>query len=68
MKKAKKFADLSLAEAVEKHSSLVKELVKFRISMDPASVQTEGGLQGLHRDLKVLGRKVAVSYKSSLSK
>lgn len=59
MKKQKKFADLNTIETNSKHAEFVKELVKFRVSMDPAHINNAGGIAGLRRDLKVISRKKA---------
>lgn len=64
MSKQKKFADLSAADAAKKHSELAKELAKFRLSLDPASITSAAGVAGLLRDMKVLARKVAVGSKA----
>ncbi|BBH53901.1 MULTISPECIES: hypothetical protein [Fluviispira] len=63
MKKQKKFADLNSSDASTKHTELVKELVKFRVSMDPALISNAGGIAGLRRDLKIVSRKKAQSAK-----
>lgn len=59
MKKQKKFADLSYSDAAKKQDSLVKELVKFKVSMDPAVISNAGGIAGLRRDLRIVSRKKA---------
>ena len=59
MTKQKKFADLSPRDAAAKRNELIKELVKFRVSMDTSVVQGSSGVPGLLRDLKVLGRMSA---------
>ena len=59
MKKHKKFADLSSSDAAKKQDSLVKELVKFKVSMDPAVISNAGGIAGLRRDLRIVSRKKA---------
>jgi hypothetical protein len=41
----------------------IKELVKFRVSMDPAIITNGGGVAGLRRDLRVLSRKKALTTK-----
>lgn len=58
-KKADKFVGLDVKAAIAKHRELTKELIKSRLSLDPASVTAEGGLNGLNRDLKVLTRTIA---------
>lgn len=50
---------LSPAEATKKRSELAKELAKFKLSLDPGSIQHQGGLTGLRRELRSLGRVVA---------
>lgn len=62
MKKQKKFADLSSSDAASKQESLVKELVKFRVSMDPAVISNAGGIAGLRRDLRTVSRKKAQAF------
>ena len=65
MTKQKKFADLSQRDAAAKRNELIKELVKFRVSMDPSVIQTSSGVPGLLRDLKVLGRMSAAKAVAS---
>lgn len=59
MKKQKKFSDLNAKDAAEKETALVKELVKFKVSMDPALISNVGGIAGLKRDLRIVSRKNA---------
>jgi ribosomal protein L29 len=61
MKKQKKFAELAGEQLVIKHLELVKELAKFRLTLDTSSIGTTGGLAVLRRDIKLLARKIAVS-------
>ena len=63
MKKQKKFSDLSSCDASTKQDTLIKELVKFRVSMDPALISNAGGVAGLRRDLKIVSRRKAQSAK-----
>ena len=63
MKKQKKFSDLSSSDVSAKQDSLIKELVKFKVSMDPALISNAGGIAGLRRDLKIISRKNAQSAK-----
>jgi hypothetical protein len=56
MSKQKKYADLSAADAAKKHSELAKELVKFRLSLDPSVITSATGVASLQRDMKVLAR------------
>lgn len=65
MTKQKKFADLSSRDAAAKKNELIKELVKFRVSMDPSVIQASTGVPGLLRDLRVLGRRTAAKAASS---
>ncbi|MCA2959775.1 MAG: hypothetical protein IOD12_05945 [Silvanigrellales bacterium] len=65
MSKQKKFADLNAADAAKKHSELAKELVKFRLSLDPSSITSAAGVASLLRDMKVLARKAAVGLKAA---
>jgi|GEM_PF-646175 len=65
MSKQKKFAELSAADASKKHTELAKELVKFRLSLDPSAITSSNGLVGLRRDLKILARKAAIGQTSA---
>lgn len=58
-KKADKFGSLDAKAAIAKKKEMTKELLKARLSLDPATVTTEGGLAGLNRDLKALNRTIA---------
>jgi hypothetical protein len=55
----KKIGELSLAEALVKRKILVKDLLTFRLSLDPNGVQTEGGVPGLQRTLRLLDLRIA---------
>lgn len=59
MKKQNEFAALSATEANEKRNEKVKELVRFRVSMDPTVISSSTGPAALMRDLKLLNRKCA---------
>jgi hypothetical protein len=61
MKKQKKFSGLSLHDLCVQEAELVKELVKYRVSMDPAVLKNVGGIAGLRRDLRTLSCKKAQS-------
>lgn len=63
MKKQKKFSDLNSSDASAKQALLIKELVKFKVSMDPALITNAGGIAGLRRDLKIVSRRKAQSAK-----
>ncbi|APJ04504.1 hypothetical protein [Silvanigrella aquatica] len=63
MKKQKKFSDLNSSDATAQEALLVKELVKFKVSMDPALISNAGGIAGLRRDLKIISRRKAQSAK-----
>jgi hypothetical protein len=63
MKKQKKFSDLNFSDASTKQALLIKELVKFKVSMDPALISNAGGIAGLRRDLKIVSRRKAQSTK-----
>lgn len=67
MTKQKKFDGLSGREAAAKHAELVKELVKFRVSMDPSVIQSSSNasVPALLRDIKALGRKASAKAISS---
>lgn len=49
---------MSTKEMLAKRNDLVKELLKARLSLDPATVTTEGGLAGVRKELKGLSRKL----------
>ena len=59
MKKEKK-QKLSLSEAVTKRLTLVRELAKYRLTLDAANLASFGGLSGIEREIKSLSRIIAV--------
>lgn len=61
MSKQKKYAELAPVDAAKKHAELAKELVKFRLSLDPASITSTSGVASLMRDMKVLARKASLA-------
>ncbi len=63
MKNQKKFSDFNFSDASTKQALLIKELVKFKVSMDPALISNAGGIAGLRRDLKIVSRRKAQSTK-----
>jgi hypothetical protein len=52
---------LSTQELIAKKKTLVSELVKFRVSMDVASLQTKSNAIQLKRELRAIARDVARS-------
>jgi hypothetical protein len=61
MSKQKKFAELSVSDARKKHAELSKELVKFRMTLDPSSITSASSPTALQQDLKLLARKAAAA-------
>lgn len=59
--KQEKFEKLAPKEMLAKRNELVKELLKARLSLDPATVTAEGGLMGVRKDLKALARKLGTA-------
>lgn len=66
MSKPKKFSELNRTDAAAKHSALTIELVKAKVSMDFESIQHLGGMVGVRRDLRLLGRKLALDLKKEV--
>lgn len=60
MKKENKFSNLSSNELLDKQKSLLKQFVKFKVSMDPSSITDAPSVDGLRRDLKALQRQIAL--------
>lgn len=61
--KKERFENMGQKEMLAKRNELVKEMLKARLSLDVSAVQAEGGIQGLRKDLKTLGRKLASTEK-----
>ncbi len=61
MSKSTKFSELNLDQAIAKKNELANCLVRYRVSMDVSEIKDGGNVQGLLKDLKVLGRKIAVA-------
>lgn len=55
-----KAAELSLEEAVNQRKAMVKELLTYRLSLDPNEVKTDGGPAGLRRRLRELDQRIAI--------
>lgn len=51
--------ELSLEAAVSKRKQVVRELLSFRLSLDPAVVQTEGGPGALQNVLREIDLRIA---------
>ncbi|MBM3382305.1 MAG: hypothetical protein FJY29_07675 [Betaproteobacteria bacterium] len=60
-KKAKE--TVSAADAAARKKELAKELVKFRVSLDPSVIQSGKGPVQLRRELRTLGRAVSANQK-----
>lgn len=63
-KQKNKFNSLGQKEALAKQKEMTKELLTARLSLDPATVTAEGGLNGLRRDFKKLRRQMAAQVKN----
>ena len=61
MKKQNKFSSLSVSELIEKQKFLMKELVSFKVSMDPSVITESGNREGLLKDVKFLRRQIAMA-------
>lgn len=64
MKKENKFSNLSAAELANKQKSFLKQLVSFKVSMDPSVITETGGIHGLRKDLKAIQRQIASTSSS----
>jgi len=51
---------LSLDEAQAKRRELVKDLLQYRLSLDPSSVQSHGGPGAVQRKLRAVDLQIAV--------
>ncbi len=54
-----KISELSLEDAQARRRVLVKELLTFRLSLDPNGIQTEGGVAGVQRSLREVDLRIA---------
>lgn len=54
---------LSAADAAARKKELAKELVKFRVSLDPSVIQSGKGPVQLRRELRTLGRAASANQK-----
>ena len=57
--KNQKFNELPAAESAAKQKEMMRQLVEFKLSLDPSKVSYEGGLSALQRDYKQLARHMA---------
>ncbi len=55
----KKKEVVSSADAAAKKMELAKDLVKFRVSLDPSVIQSGQGPVQLRREMRALGRAAA---------
>lgn len=60
MKKQNKFSNLSMSELLGKQKTLLKQLVTFKVSLDPSVVTESNNVDGLRKDLKALQRQIAL--------
>ncbi|MEN9810402.1 MAG: hypothetical protein RLZZ488_1969 [Pseudomonadota bacterium] len=54
---------ISPADAAARKRELAKDLVKFRVSLDPSTIASGKGPVQLRRELRVLGRAAAANSK-----
>ncbi|NBX15822.1 MAG: hypothetical protein EBR09_00500 [Proteobacteria bacterium] len=54
---------LSAADAAARHKELAKDLVKFRVSLDPSTISSGKGPVQLRRELRALARTAVSSQK-----
>jgi len=54
-----KIEELGLAEMVSKRKEVVKDLLTFRLSLDPSGVKTEGGAGALQKTLRRIDLRIA---------
>jgi len=60
MKKQNKFSSLSISELLNKQKTLLKQLVIFKVSLDPAAITEANNIDGLRKDVKSLQRQIAL--------
>lgn len=60
MKKQNKFSSLSHAELLIKQKVLLKQLVSFKVSMDPSVITESNNVDGLRKDVKSIQRQIAL--------
>lgn len=53
--------NVSASDAAVRRKELVNDLVKFRVSLDPNTIQSGKGPVQLRRELRALGRAVNVN-------
>jgi hypothetical protein len=61
MKKENKFSNLSGVELLNKQKALLKQLVSYKVSMDPSTITEANNVDGLRRDIKALQRQIALA-------
>jgi hypothetical protein len=54
---------VSAADAAARKKELAKDLVKFRVSLDPSVIQSGKGPVQLRRELRALGRVASANQK-----
>ncbi len=60
MKNQNKFTDLSISELSIKQKTLLKQLVTFKVSLDPSTITESKGIDGLRKDIRSLQRQIAL--------
>lgn len=59
MKKQNKFSSLNVADLLNKQKTLLKQLVLFKVSLDPSVITESNNVDNLRKDLKSLQRQIA---------
>ena len=59
-KNQNKFSELGMNELLGKQKDLMKQLVTFKVSLDPSVITESNNIDGLRRDIKNLQRQIAV--------
>lgn len=60
MKKQNKFSSLSISELLNKQKALLKQLVVFKVSLDPSIITESNNIDGLRKDIRSLQRQIAL--------
>lgn len=67
-KKVKDIETLDVKGLTEKGLALSRELVSFRVSMDPSALSHKGGIAGLRRELREVNRRARILCASKAGK
>ncbi|MES2614314.1 MAG: hypothetical protein V4591_02750 [Bdellovibrionota bacterium] len=65
MKKQNKFSTLSTSELLDKQKTLLKQLVTFKVSLDPSTITESNNIDGLRKDVKSIQRQIALVSSST---